>query len=172
MSWTRGVGAFFVLWFGGVAIVAALPSHGADLVSDLAVVLSPVLAGLLIASVGVFLGSLGNLYAAIGRDHRLSKADQDVIADRMQFAVNEIRQNVIFVIGGAVTVVFLPHIAHMRIPGLRWPIEAPALGPTGLAHGLVFAITLLVVYAVWDSVKAMFVLHSHYREILDGQRGE
>lgn len=172
MTLRRVVVIFLLLWMAGTILMATLPDDGQELVADLTVVLAPVLAGLLIASVGVFLGSLGNLYAALGRDGRLSGDDRDAITAKMQQAVDEIRQNAGFVIVGTVVAVLLPHAIDMTLPGLRWPFEVAALGPAGLVHGVVFAITVLIVYAVWDSVKAMFVLHTHYREILQSSNGQ
>ena len=83
-----------------------------------------VVAGLLIGAVGVFLGTLGNLYALIARDKDIPIAERSVIIDLISASVREVKHNVLFTIIALAIVVALQFFKPLDIPGVRWPFSS------------------------------------------------
>lgn len=128
-----------------------------------------VLAGLLIGAVGVFLGSLGNLYAVLksttppGNEPILTL---NALLEKITKTGKEVKENVFFVLAVLATTLILPFIAVIDIPDVSWPFQVSWLSKQIVFTTINLWLTLLAFIAIFDCVGAMFLLHQHYESAI------
>ncbi|MBA7526897.1 hypothetical protein ES705_19068 [subsurface metagenome] len=135
------------------------------LMASLAVPSLSVVAGFLIGAVGIFLGSLGNLYSLL----KLKKiTDSNTIDDmkqllmRISATTREVKQNVYFVTLALLGILLIPFICASNIPYMQWPIQISWLSKPIVLTSVVLWLSVLVFWAIIDCIGAMFLLHKHY----------
>lgn len=151
------------VYIGANTLVYLYSGARTEIISQLATTFFPLLAGLLIGAVGVFLGSLGNLYSLI--------TIQDIkyrirMIDNISIAVREVRQDTLFVVISCGSVFLLYFLRGIDVPGISWPITISMLSKDIVYDSVIVSISALSYYAIYDCVKSMFTLHYHYEEII------
>jgi len=152
-----------VVYMGSYLIVYYSGKPGSQITSQLATTFFPILAGLLIGAVGVFLGSLGNLYVLIPKNDRQR---QRKILEDISSAVKEVRHDTLFVVISCGLVLLLQYLRFFDIPGVIWPISHQMLSKDIFIDSIAVCVSTLSFYAIYDCVKTMFTLHYHYQEIV------
>lgn len=161
------VGLLFVLTaLLSYSIVFFSGHHRDELVDDVVTGLIPLLAGVVIAAVGVFLSSLSNLYSTVKSNSKLAGDDHSAIISIVAKSVAELRQNVLLLLTGVVAVFFLRILRTAEVPYIRWPIETDAMSKIVIVDTLILSVAVVSVIAVFDSVNAMFRLHQQFHEHL------
>jgi len=124
-----------------------------------------VVAGLLIGAVGVFLGSLGNLYAVLKsttKPNHVQLSNLNDLLDHISLTGKEVKENVFFVLAVLAATLLLPIIGVSDIPGITWPFQISWLSKPIVFTTLNLWLTVLAFIAIFDCVGAMFLLHHHY----------
>ena len=124
-----------------------------------------VVAGLLIGAVGVFLGSLGNLYAVLKTNTSTDEEHLSQLNDlltKISQTAKEVKHNVFFVLAVLCATLLLPFLGISDIPGMSWPFQADWLAKQIVFAALNLCLTALAFVAIFDCVGAMFLLHHHY----------
>ena len=152
-----------VVYVGSYLIVYYSGKPGSQITSQLATTFFPMFAGLLIGAVGVFLGSLGNLYVLIPKNDRQR---QRKILEDISSAVIEVRHDTLFVVISCGVVLVLQYLRFLDIPGVIWPISHQMLSKDIFIDSIAVCVSALSFYAIYDCVKTMFTLHYHYQEIV------
>lgn len=159
--------AFMLLGLLGtcyVIVIFAFPSS-VKLIESNAAATVGVIAGLLIGSTGIFLGSTGNLFALIRNNSSNNTTDNGKLRElvsQVSNSISEIKQNVIFIIVVFLAVLLFPLVEAMNIPLIHWPTSIVWLSKSIIISTISLWFTILAFIAVIDSVKAMFILHRHY----------
>jgi hypothetical protein len=175
MKWWKlsllGVSTYVVSHFA-----ALLAGPSADqFAHDLAVSFLSILGGLLIGAVGVFLGSLGNLLAALHARDEISTQNLRTLSDGIANTVREVKHDVLFSLLAVAGVFALELWKIVDLPGLHWPFSSSLLTKHVVANALSYTLILLSFVAVIDCVRVMFTLHAQYdtllRADLDQRRG-
>lgn len=147
-----------------IVIVYSYPTSS-KLVDSLTAPVLGVLAGLLIGAVGVFLGSLGNLYAVLKSTTRPEGEHLSTLNDllnKITLTGKEVKENVFFVLAVLAVTVVLPFIVVIDIPNVSWPFQISWLSKQIVSNTIVLWLTVLAFIAIFDCVGAMFLLHQHY----------
>jgi len=147
-------------------IVLMNPKAISDLVQSFTISSLGILTGLLIGAIGVFLGSLGNLYTLLQIKTEINFQELTNFLKFIRNAVSELRQNVLFVIFSIAAVLLITLFKRIDIPNVRWPISIEYLTKEISLTSIMLCFVVLVFIAIIDSVKAMFRLHSIYEKII------
>ena len=126
----------------------------------------PLLTGVLIGAVGIFLGSLGNLYGIIITRGDVQLKDRNKVVKLIGDTVNEVKQNTLFVLLSFGGVLLLKLLYRVDIPFLSWPLAHPMFSKQVVFDSLILAISILSFLAIYDCVLSMFTLHRHYEGTL------
>lgn len=126
-----------------------------------------VVAGLLIGAVGVFLGTLGNLYSLIARNDGIPASVRSEIIGFISETVREVKHDVLFTISALAAVVALQFFKPLDIPGVQWPFSAALASKAIVSDALAMALAALSFIAIYDCIRVMFLLHRHYEEIAE-----
>ncbi len=147
-------------------IVLLNPKAISEIVQSFTISSIAILAGLLIGAIGVFLGSLGNLYTLLQIKTEISFQELSNFLKFIRSAVSELKQNVLFVVFSIAVVLLITLLKRIDLPNVRWPISITFLTKEIFLTSIILCLVVLVFIAIIDSVKAMFRLHSIYEEII------
>lgn len=147
-------------------VVLLFPQESHKISQGLAIPSLSVLAGMLIAAVGVFLGSLGNLYNLIQQKETIKFKALSSFFNLIKKTVQEIKHNVLFTIIALIIVIFLPVFKNSNIPLLKWPLDLNWFTKDIFFTWIILSLIILVFQAVVDSISAMFLLHKHFEIII------
>ena len=159
------LGLFIVSYVvSNILVFYALPDS-IKLVERMTAPILGVEAGLLIGAVGVFLGSLGNLYAVLKTNTNAEESYLTKLADLLKNiskTVDEVKQDVFFVLAVLGIILLLPLLRISNIPNVNWPFQSICCSKPIVFSALNLCLTFLSFVAVFDCVNAMFLLHKHY----------
>lgn len=162
-----GVIAVFAL---SLTLVHALGPGGTNAVRELSRSLVPLAAGVVIGAVGVFLGSLGSLYALIAANEKDDNVELDETVAGIRATASEIRQDVVLILMAAIAVEAAHAFRTLDVKWLQWPFTHPWLGRELVVDATILTITLLAFVALIDVVLAMFSVHAQYDLLHDKNR--
>ena len=145
-------------------LVLLSPSYSTSLIKDFLIPILSILAGVLLAAVGIFLASLGNLYAMVREIAKARSANIQKYLLLIKGAVNEVKADVLLILYSIPLAVLLIYISSVDLPFIQWPFTGKVLTKNVVLSTLVLTLLLLDFYAVFDCVKAMFRLNDHYLE--------
>jgi hypothetical protein len=153
------------VWLCSYGLVLLSPAITGKIMESLILPMLSIMSGLLIGAVGVFLGSLGNLYSLLPvKDRNLGPGDLSAFFGLITCSVREVKHDVLFTVVSLAASVFLAIIRESRsiwLPGPRWLNKDLVIG------SLVIALTALVFFAIVDCIRAMFALHGHYQAVME-----
>jgi len=148
----------------GYVVSVLFRFQNTEWIKDVILPILGVLAGVLVGAVGVFLGGLGNVVAAIsgscnecGFDRYLKKLDN---------TVNELKGNIIFCLCSTACCVFLYFVINVDIPYIDWPWDGNLFGKSVICSAFVVGGFVLCFCAIIDSVVAMFEIYKQYALIV------
>lgn len=147
-------------------IVLLNPKTISNIVQSFSISSIGILAGLLIGAIGVFLGSLGNLYTLIQIKTEISFQALSNFLKFIHNVVCELKQNVLFVVFSIAAILLIILLKGIDLPNVRWPISIKILTKEIFLTSIILCLIVLVFIAIIDSVKAMFRLHSIYEELI------
>jgi hypothetical protein len=150
---------------GSYVLVLTGPQVVMSIVRAFLVPCMSILVGLMIGSIGVFLGGLGNLYTILQLKRPNNQSELADFYKHIKGAVNELKQNVLFVVFSFAGILILMLFLNLDIPYVRWPFAPLFLSKKIILTTIMLFLFALVFRAIIDSVKAMFRLHSMYEII-------
>jgi len=124
-----------------------------------------VVVGLLIAAVGIFLGSLGNLYALIASSEGISVGVRRKAIGLISKSVNQVKQDVFLTLSALATAIALQFLKYADLPCVKWPLVEGSMTKVVVYDALVIWLAIVSMAAIFDCVRVMFLLHQHYEEI-------
>jgi hypothetical protein len=148
-------------------LVFVSPTYSSKLINDFLVPILSILSGVLLAAVGVFLASLGNLYAIVHERANRRNADISKYLALIKGAVKETKSNVMLILCSIPIVVLIIYIKAVDIPFAQWPFTSAMLAKALVLSTAALTLLLLDFYAVYDCVKAMFRINDHYIEAIE-----
>jgi len=152
-----------VLIFGAAILSFFFPHAISETLFPLAVTLVGVLAGVLIASAGVFLGSVNQLHATINSNDRLPSRVRDNVQRLVWESASEIRRDTILVIIMAATLLIVTIINAVARELIL--AESTARILTMAVNTAAFGAVVVTFLSTIDTVLAMFRLNEHFRWI-------
>lgn len=153
------------IYVGSHAVMYILRPDGGLVVSTMAIPFFSVVVGLVIGSVGVFLGSLGSLYTLIRLETDVAEDDRLQVVESISHTVDEVRHNLYLVLTSFALVILVQIFRRIDIPGLTWPLENEVASKPVTSDAITLSAAILCFIAVWDTVSAMFNLHHLFRDI-------
>jgi len=126
-----------------------------------------ILAGLLIGAVGVFLGSLGNLYTVMKLDNSINKEKLNDFFVFIKKTVKEVKHDVMFTIISIGLSLLLPFFINIDLPFITWPFQSWWLSKSIVLTSVALCLVMLAFVAILDCVGAMFKLHQIYENVLE-----
>lgn len=171
MSW-KSAAICLVALGGSYAATLMTGAAATSLVHGMALALLPVLSGMLIGAVGVYLGSLGNLMSIVYSYTGLTEKQIESVQDGISGTVAEVRDDVLFSVGALGAVFGLEFLGRADIPSIQWPFLHVYVSKGIVLTSLSLTLIVLSFVAVVDCVRVMFALHAQYLVVLRGRRGE
>jgi hypothetical protein len=101
----------------------------------------------------------------VARDKDIPSEGRHEILSLISAAVNEVKHDVLFTISALAVVVGLQFFRAMDIPGVRWPLASPLASKLVVSDAIALCLAGLALVAIYDCIRVMFLLHSHYEEI-------
>lgn len=131
-----------------------------------------ILVGLAVAIVGVFLGSVNNLYLSLYKivktqkdDELLNEKEVDSIRNGLDKLVNELKENAIFSLVMYLIILFLFLWTYMDIPYIKWFVDGTFFTKIFAANLLTLFFTGLEFIAVIDSVLTTFQITEGFSKL-------
>ncbi len=149
------------------ATIAWIGGDRTFLIHDVTFSYFSLVAGLLIGAVGVFLGTIGNLYSLIAKDKNISVNDRCEIVGFISAAVREVKHDVLFTITSLAVVVALQFFKAVDIPGIRWPLSFNLATKAIVSDAIAVCLATLALFAIFDYIRVMFLLHRHYEKFAE-----
>lgn len=120
-----------------------------------------ILAGLSIAIVGIFLGSINSLYLSIYKMIKsdgsiFSESDLDLIKNGISGLVFELKENTFLTIYGLIIILLLLVAKYIDIPFVQWFIVSDLIKKEFCINTLIIFISSLMIWSIVDSIKVIF----------------
>lgn len=174
MNRRKAIAIVLLALAAGYATVLAMGGSSGALVNTMALALLPVLSGMLIGAVGVYLGSLGILLSALHTHDRLSGGQLTSLSTGIQETVDEVKADVLLSIGALAGAFVIEILIRVDVPGVRWPLQQAYLEKDLVLNAVSLSLVILTFVAVIDCVRVMFALHAQYSVVMStkGARGD
>jgi hypothetical protein len=120
-----------------------------------------ILAGLSIAIVGIFLGSINSLYLSIYKMIKsdgsvFSDSDLDLIKNGISGLVFELKENTFLTIYGLIIILLSLVAKYIDIPFVQWFIVSDLIKKEFCINTLIIFISSLMIWSIVDSIKVIF----------------
>lgn len=128
----------------------------------------PVLIGMTIAVIGIFLSSLNNLNLSLYKiaknkeQNIFSSDDYNNIRENIDAIVKELKHNAIFSLSGFILSLFLYYWKFMDIPYTKWFIDNSLFSKNQAINLFIFIILGLILWAIYDSLFALFAINKSF----------
>lgn len=117
--------------------------------------------GLSIAIVGIFLGSVSNIYLSL---YKFKKTDNESLTDKematikggLDELIQELKENSIFTLFTYITILIIYVIREMDLPFIVWMLQHKYFTENIILNSLILMGSSLIFWAIWDSVKVVF----------------
>lgn len=115
-----------------------------------------VLVGASVAVTGIFLGSLNTIATNIFDSNSFSDEEKEGLSEIMNNVNSDLKENTLFSIISLLGSVFLYAYKFIDIPNVVWPFQSSFLNKYTIIDTLIFTLMILIFYAVFVSVTAIF----------------
>lgn len=128
----------------------------------------PVLIGMTIAVIGIFLSSLNNLNLTLykilkNKEHVIfSSDDYDKIRKSIDDIVEELKHNAIFSLSSFILSLLFYYWKYMDFPYCRWFVDDSIFSKNQAINMLIFVLMGFILWAIYDSLYALFAINKSF----------